>query len=132
MCKHKTILLLFLFFMPLYAIEVLLTTEKIHYNQIVGIKQFKKAEIRKLNKICKPLKFEDLKEKKYVATHYMKENYIICRNDLKEYKKNFILFNFGAIQIQREGKVIFENKEYIKIKKINGKIKKIYKDGRVR
>ena len=40
-----------------------------------------------------------------------------------------MIFNFGNIQIEQNGEIIFQNDKYITIKKNNGKVKKIYKNG---
>lgn len=53
------------------------------------------------------------------------------QKDLDKDKNNSVLFNFGSIQIERPGKIIFENDEYIRIKREDGQVEKIYKDGRI-
>ena len=40
--------------------------------------------------------------------------------------------NGKTLEIEKKGKIVFENDQFIRIKKDNGKIEKIYKDGRLK
>jgi len=88
--------------------------------------------IIKIHKHCVPFNIDNLKKGTYTAKHYIRQGSVICTKDVQKYNKKSVLFNFGSIEIEKEGKIIFENDKYIKIRKQNGKIEKIYKDGRIR
>jgi hypothetical protein len=81
-------------------------------------------------KCKKYLDIKKLKENKYRAKHYILKNTPICANDAYIAQSNKIKFNFGNIEIEKEGEVIRETDKYIKIKNLDGKIEKIYKDER--
>ena len=133
MSRLSGLLFLYLVFVgKLFALNVVVANVNIHFNELISEKMVSTAIVRDLKRHCKPITIDDFKTKKLQATHYMKKGYIICENDVKEYSKKSVLFNFGSIQIEKHGKVIFENDEYIRIKKNNGEIEKIYKDGRIK
>ena len=71
-----------------------------------------------------------LKKNKYFAQHYIAKDRAICAEDVFIPKSNTIRFKFGNLEIEREGTIIKETEEYIKIKNFDGTIDKIYKDGR--
>lgn len=71
-----------------------------------------------------------LKKNKYFAQHYIAKDRAICAEDVFIPRSNTIRFKFGNLEIEREGTVIKETDEYIKIKNFDGTIDKIYKDGR--
>ncbi len=88
-----------------------------------------------IKKFCQPITKEDILNNKYRAKIHIRKGHIICKKDLLKLNAksaNRILFNFGSIEIERDGKIIRETKDYIRIKNENGKIEKIYKDGRTR
>jgi hypothetical protein len=132
MFKLRSLFFLILFSLNLYSIEVIITADRINYNEVIKLKDIRKSSVTSVKKYCKPLTASNLNTTSYVAKHYMPKGYVICMDDVKEYKKNSVVFNFGSIQIEKEGKVIFENDEYIRIKNRDGKIEKFYKDGRTK
>jgi len=132
MLRLKCLFFVILFSINLYSIEVLVTNSKINYKEIISIKKLSSANVLSVKKFCIPATIRDFENDKYYATHYIRKGSVICLKDIEKYSKSSILFNFGSIQIERDGKLIFENDEYIKIKKRDGKIEKIYKDGRLR
>ncbi len=71
-----------------------------------------------------------LKQNKYFAKHYIAKNRAICEEDVFIPQSNTIRFKFGNLEIEREGTIIKETDQYIKIKNFDGTIDKIYKDGR--
>lgn len=124
---------LFIFFIiEAFAIDVVVANKAINFNEIISQEMVSKAVVTSVKRHCIPVSYEEFSNKKLQATHYMRKGYVICQNDVKEYKKESVLFDFGVIQIEKQGEVIFENDEYIRIKKSNGDIDKIYKDGRLR
>jgi hypothetical protein len=79
---------------------------------------------------CKDLTYDTIKNNNYVAIHYIKKNNIICKKDIKKLSTTKVIYKFGGfLEAEEYGKVITETNKYIKIKKPNGKIKKLYKDG---
>jgi hypothetical protein len=52
--------------------------------------------------------------------------------DVKKSDNESIIFNFGGVKIEKKGKIIYENKDFIRIKNIDGTIEQIYKDGRIK
>lgn len=132
MLRLSSFLLVSLFISNVFAIDVVITNENINYNEFVTEKMVKPAIVKKVKKHCIPATLDDFKTKKLQATHYMRKGFVICQDDIKEYEKESVLFNFGTIQIEKHGEIIFENDDYIRIKKNDGDIEKIYKDGRIK
>lgn len=131
MLRLRSLFVLFFLSLNLYSIEVVVTNTIINYKEKVDIKKLSSANVLSVKKFCIPITIQDLETKKFMAKRYLRKGTILCTNDIEEFSKNSVLFNFGTIQIEKEGKVIFENNEYIRIKKPDGKIEKIYKDGRL-
>jgi choline kinase len=73
-----------------------------------------------------------LKQNLYHAKRYILKNKPICQKDALYKKKNVVRFRFGNLIIEKEGELYKETDEYIKIKNSDGKITKIYKDGKTR
>ena len=71
-----------------------------------------------------------LKQNKYFAKHYIAKNRAICANNVFVPEKNTVRFKFGNLEIEKDGEVIRETDDYIRIKNLDGTIDKIYKDGR--
>lgn len=106
-----------------YAVKNINYKDKIDRSDFI-LKQTKEK------KVCK--KFVDLellKERKYYAKHYIVNQRAICLENVFIPKENKIKFNFGNLEIERDGEVIRETSKYIKIKNLDGTIDKIYKDG---
>ncbi len=131
MLRLKSLFLILFLSSSVYSIEVLITNSKINYKETIDIKKLSSKNVLSVRKFCIPITIKDLETNKYLAKRYLKKNTILCANDIEKYSKKSVLFNFGLIQIEKEGKIIFENDDYIKIKRSNGKIDKIYKDGRI-
>ena len=131
MLRLRSLLLVLFFSLEVFAIEAVVTTSKINYKEIITSSKITAGNVSSVKKYCIPMQISDFKEKKYIAKRYLKKGTTLCAKDVEEYTKNSILFNFGAIQIEKPGKIIFENDKYIKIKRIDGKVEKIYKDGRL-
>lgn len=73
-----------------------------------------------------------LKQNLYHAKRHIQKNKPICEKDAVYKKKNIVRFRFGSLIIEKEGELLKETDEYIKIKNSDGKITKIYKDGKTR
>ncbi len=131
MLRLKSLFFIIIFSLNSYAIEVIVVKFKINYNEIIVLNKLSSLNVLSVKKYCIPAKLEDFQMNKYIAKHYLRKGAVICMKDIKRYKKNSVIFNFGTIQIEKHGKIIFENNDYIKIKRDDGKIEKIYKDGRL-
>lgn len=131
MLKLKILVLMFLLSNQLFGINVLITKVDINYKELVNLEDLYKSNVTSVKKFCEPVDENDFKTTKYRASRYLKKGTILCKKDLDKDKNNSVLFNFGSIQIERPGKIIFENDEYIRIKREDGQVEKIYKDGRI-
>ena len=117
-----------IFTFEMYGQAGLYATKNINYKDIIESSFFDEKQIdEKIN--CTPILKNELSSKKYIAKHYIAKGSIICSKSVEEYKKEAVRFNFGSFEIETEGKVIFENDEFVKIKKLDGSIEKIFKNG---
>jgi len=126
------LILIAIFSSKLFAINVVIAKNDIHFNEFITLEMVVPGKVQNVKRHCTPTTINDFKTKKLQATHYMKKGFVICKDDVKEFNNKSVLFNFGSIEIEKNGKIIFENDEYIRIKKSNGDIEKIYKDGRIK
>ena len=115
-----------------FAISVLVSTEAIKFEEKIDSSKVKLQNINELNKACIPLKLSEIQNNEYITTHYINKNTIICQKDVKKYQNEGIVFNFGGVKIEKKGKIIYENSEFIRIKNLDGTIEQIYKDGRIK
>ncbi|MGB5792767.1 hypothetical protein [Poseidonibacter sp.] len=125
-------LLITLFSLNAFALKVLVSKESINYEEKLKTSDVKMINIQSLVKACNPLTLKQLSNNEYVTTHYINKDSVICLKDVKIYKKESVIFRFGLLEIEKKGKVIFENDKFIRIKKDDGTIEKIYKDGRLK
>ncbi len=132
MLKRKAILIILLLSLPfstLFALEVLVAKERIKFKEKIKLSNLRLKKVKSVRKSCIPTTISSLSKNYYISTHYINPGSIICEKDIKLYKKETVLFNFGNIEIEREGKVIGETTKYIRIKKPNGRVEKIFKNG---
>ena len=122
----------FLLNINLFAISVLVSKESISFEEKLDNTKVAVQNVAEINKSCVPLKLSELQNSDYVTTHHINKNTIICSKDVKKYENESIIFNFGGLKIEKKGKVIYENKDFIRIKNIDGTIEQIYKDGRIK
>lgn len=115
-----------------FAIDVLVSKSAIKFEEKLKTSNLRLMKITVMKKACVPLTLKQVQNNEYLTTHYVNKNSILCQKDVKTYENESVLFNFGALQIEKKGKIIFENDHFIRIKKDNGKIEKIYKDGRLK
>ncbi len=136
MLRHKAVLKLFLiigfFFTSVSAVDVLVAKSKIKYNERIKLNNLRFKKVNSVRKSCIPVTLNGLGQDYYISTHYINPGSIICEKDVKIYVKNTVLFKFGNIEIEKEGKVIGETNQYIRIQKPNGRIEKIYKNGSIK
>ncbi len=123
---------IFLFCINLNALDVLITKEHINFEEKIEFSKLRLKKISGLRKYCVPVTLKQLQDGQYLAKHYINKNSVLCQRDIKVYKDNSVVFNFGTIQIEKKGKIVFENEKFIRIKKEDGKIEKIYKDGSIK
>lgn len=71
-----------------------------------------------------------LKRNKYFAKHFISKNKPLCAKDVFIQEVNKINFRFGNLEIEKNAELMNETKSYIRIKNLDGKIEKIYTDGR--
>ena len=55
------------------------------------------------------------------------KNRVICKKSLYMTSSKKIKFNFGFIEIEKDGEVLKETSKYIRIKNADGTVEKIYK-----
>ena len=116
----------------LFAISVLVSKESISFEEKLDDTKVAVQNVAEINKSCIPLKLSELQNADYITTHHINKDTIICLKDVKKYENESIIFNFGGLKIEKKGKVIYENKDFIRIKNIDGTIEQIYKDGRIK
>ena len=96
-------------------------------------KFFNKKYISKNRPVCKEyVDMKAFKNNEYRAKHYIFRNKPICKKDVYIPISKKIKFNFGLLEIEKDGEIIKETDKYIKIKNLNGTIEKIYKNGHKR
>ena len=115
-----------------YAISVLIAKESINFEEKIDSSKLIVQNVSDISKACIPLKLSDIQKQDYVTTHFINKNTIICQKDVKDYKDTGVVFNFGGVKIEKKGKIIYENDEFIRIKNLDGSIEQIYKDGRLK
>ena len=115
-----------------FAISVLIAKESISFEEKLVLSKIRLQNVSDITKSCVPLKLSEIQNKEYITTHYINKNSIICQKDVKNYEDEGIIFNFGGLKIEKKGKIIYENNEFIRIKNLDGTIEQIYKDGRIK
>ncbi len=124
--------LVFLFSVKLFALNVLISSKTIAFEEKIDTSKLRVEDVAEVNKFCIPLKISDIEENSYITTHHINKNTIICLKDVKKGDNESIVFNFGGLKIEKKGKIIYENKDFIRIKNSDGTIEQIYKDGRIK
>ena len=116
----------------LFAITVLISKDALKYEEKIDTSNVIVKEVETIGKTCNPLTLQQLESSQFITTHYINKNTIICEKDVKGLENEGIVFNFGGLKIEKKGKIIFENNEFIRIKNLDGTIEQIYKDGRLK
>ena len=125
-------LLITLLYSNLFSLDVLVSKESIKFEEKIDESKVLVKAIESVSKGCIPLRLDDLKNDEFLSSHFINKNAIICEKDVKKFGNDSVIFNFGGVVIEKKGKVIFENNEFIRIKNLDGTIEQIYKDGRTR
>ena len=124
----KIIFIIFIFLINLNSTEILVSKKNINYKQLIDINNLELLNIS--NDIrCTTFDKNLLKSNKYQAKRFIYKGRSICYKDVQKVVINKVKADFGNIEIQRNGKIISENNDYVKIKNYDGKIIKIYKNG---
>ena len=125
---------LFIFFLTtnVFAVSVLVSKESIGFEEVIKASKLRLMNVPELRKACIPLTLKEIQNNKYITTHYINKDSILCQKDVNVYSKQSVVFKFGGLEIEKKGKIVFENDEFIRIRKEDGKIEKIYKDGRLK
>jgi len=116
----------------LFATTVLVSKGSIGFEEKLDNSKVVVQNVTDINKSCIPLTLSDLEKEEYITSHYINKNTIICLKDVKKHEEETIVFNFGGLKIEKKGKIVYENKDYIRIKNADGTIEQIYKDGRIK
>jgi hypothetical protein len=125
----KVFLTLIIGFNILFANQLVpITVKDVNWKAKIDKKDYKLTNITERFKCKEYLDVIDLKMGLYRAKHYLLKNRPICLDDVYITKSSKVRFNFGTLQIEKEGEIIKETDKYIKIKNLDGKIEKIYKD----
>ena len=126
--------ILFIFFTIIISlnasVKVIISKKDINYKAFVDLEYLQeKIYTKRLQPNCTPVTFEMFNQAKYIAKHYIPKYRPICTKDIKRYVRKSVAFDFGSFEIEKVGEVIQETDDFVKIKKRDGKIEKIYKDG---
>lgn len=128
----KLSLLTILLNITLLATSVVVSKEAIKLDEQIVATKLRVQNISNVNKSCEPITLKEIQNEVYVATHYINKNTIICKKDIKKFQDETIVFSFGGLEIEKKGKIIYENSEFIRFKNLDGTIEQIYKDGRLK
>lgn len=120
--------LFLLFGISLYGDTALVSLKDIKYKEYLNYENLQEVVINKKIR-CEIFNKEKLFEDKYIATRYIIKNTPICTKDVEIAPNHRVKFDFGNIEIEKEGEFLGETKEYIRIKKPDGTIEKIEKNG---
>ena len=111
------------------SVLVIKASKNIKYKSKIKIEDTFLTYVNSVRSSCIPLNKNDMLSNQYRAKLYIKKGRVICKKDVYLAQKNRLLFDFGSIEIERDGKIIRETEDYIRIKDEDGNIDKIYKDG---
>ncbi len=107
-----------------------ITNKVIKYKAQIRYSDIRLVEVSDKYKCKEYLDVNILRQNKYHATHYIHKNKIVCKKNVYVPVSSKIKFKFGNLEIERDGTVIKETDQYIRIKNLDGTIDKIYKNGR--
>ncbi len=116
----------------LFATSVLVSKEPIKLDEQINASKLRVQNSANVNKSCEIVSLNDIQNEIYLASHYINKNTIICKKDIKKFQDEVIVFNFGGLEIEKKGKIIYENSDFIRFKNLDGTIEQIYKDGRLK
>ncbi len=127
----KYIVLSLLLLCSVYGKEILISTKDIPYHQILDYNNLINIKSDK-NTRCTMFDKQKLLKGTYQSKRYIIKGYPICNKDVQRTIKSKIRYDFGNIIIERDGKIIGQTKQYVKVKNSDGTVEKIYKNGRLK
>jgi len=129
--KIKIVILLLSLNIFASSIQVVPITNKIiNYKSKIYASSVRLVQINDKYSCKEYIDIKLLKQNKYYAKHYLGKNKPLCKKSVFLAVSKKIRFKFGNLEIEKDGEIIRETDQYIKIKTLDGKIEKIYKDGR--
>ncbi len=129
--KIRIVILFLILVTAINAVQVVPITNKvINYKTKIYSSSVRLIQISEKYSCKEYIDIKTLKQNKYYAKHYLGKNKPLCKKSVFIPVSKRIKFKFGNLEIEKDGEVIRETDQYIKIKTIDGKIEKIYKDGR--
>jgi phage FluMu protein Com len=109
-----------------YGHSTIVASKHIYHNQQISSENT--LFIEKDYSECKSINKMYIQNNYLLSTHYIKQGSVICYKDFKVSNLNTVTYKFGTyLEIEEYGKIITNTNSYIKIKKPNGKIKKVTK-----
>ncbi|QOG12010.1 hypothetical protein [Arcobacter sp. FWKO B] len=130
----KIFIILFILYGFLDAKNIAVAKKNISFKDFLTTENIDIAHIdtKDIPRTCVPFEVEKLNTHQYTASKYIRSGSIICEKDASLYESKEVLFNFGSIEIKTDGEIVNENDDFITIKKHDGSIHRIFKDGRER
>lgn len=130
----KLFILVVLLISSMYGQNVLIAKDNISFKEILTKEHFNIVFVdpSAIQRTCDVVGIDEIEENKYFAAKYIRAGSMVCKKDLQAYESNSVVFDFGILEIKTDGEIINETDEYITIKKHDGSVHKIYKDGRDR
>jgi len=120
--------LILVFGIFLYGETILVSAKDIKYKEYLDYGNLQEVVTPKKVR-CEMFDKQKLFENKYIASRYIVKNTPICTKDVQIAPNHKVKFDFGNIEIERDGEFLGETKEYIRIKRPDGTIEKIDKNG---
>lgn len=124
----KLILFFLVGFTILFADIMVVSTKNIKYKQNLDYGDLK-LEFTEKKIHCTMFDKEKLLKNNYQAIRYIPKNKPICNKDVQEVVQHRVSANFGSIIIEKDGEYLGETNSYIKIKKSDGSVERINKNG---
>lgn len=129
--KIKIVILVVCLNIVANAVQVVPVTNKIiNYKEKIYSSSVRLVQVNDTYSCKEYIDIKLLKQNKYYAKHYLAKNKPLCKKSVFLAVSKKIKFRFGNLEIEKDGEIIRETEQYIKIKTLDGKIEKIYKDGR--
>ena len=114
--------------LSLFGESIMVSNKDIKYKEYLNYENLYETQTDK-KVLCKKFDEEQLLYQKYYGSRYIVKNTPICDKDLEIAKDHKIRFDFGTIEIERDGEFLGETDKYIRVKKPDGTVEKIDKGG---
>lgn len=128
------IIVVFLIWTNLFSQDVFVAKTNISFKQTVTKNDFNIISVdpKEIPRTCEVFPISQIDLQRYVTTKYIRQGSVICSKDLALFDSKEVVFDFGSLEIKTDGEIINETNESITIKKYDGSVVKIFKDGRER